>query len=187
MLTVPCPTCDKQLKIQPTMLGRNLVCPACKSVFKLDAPEDDLPAAEIIPAATMSQAKPPPKPRPVDDEDDDIIEDVVVVKSSRKSDFDVVDDDDDDYDEPVRKNKKPTPKRKVRRSSPTPDSDRNEGSANPFIGVCAIILGGMMFLGALLSVTNAKPDRNGNSNMYFAGLITGPGLCIYGFRRMSGG
>jgi hypothetical protein len=59
MLTT-CPSCQKKLKLDDNLQGKQVRCPVCKNVFRVEAPAPEITAVEPIPEAVQ----PRPAPRP---------------------------------------------------------------------------------------------------------------------------
>jgi hypothetical protein len=73
MLEINCPSCGRRLKLNDNLRGKQIRCPACKQVFRVQGP-----AAKAAPpqkqAVKPRASAPPPAPRPpppeVEDRDD---------------------------------------------------------------------------------------------------------------------
>jgi hypothetical protein len=92
-----CPKCKKTHKVEDNVRGRNIKCPACATVFRVNA---DAPSAAPPPrTAPVAPRKPPPPPEDDEDDDEDNRPKRPTAKKSRHRD-------EDDDDRPVRKRKK---------------------------------------------------------------------------------
>jgi predicted Zn finger-like uncharacterized protein len=60
MLTT-CPSCQTKLKLADNLVGRQVRCPACQNVFRVQAPAAEVVEVEVLPEAVQ----PRPAPRPV--------------------------------------------------------------------------------------------------------------------------
>ena len=109
---IACPKCQKKLKIEDNLLGKNIKCPACAAVFAVKAPASSTTAAAPPPARTDPEPPRKAAPPPDDDEDeaprrpekaapkamDDDEDDRPAKPAAKKSR-----DDDDDYDDRPKK------------------------------------------------------------------------------------
>ncbi len=59
MIQISCPSCSRKLKLADNLQGKQIRCPACKNVFRVEAPAE----AEVEIAEAVAEAPPPP-PRP---------------------------------------------------------------------------------------------------------------------------
>src|SRR5687767_7355345 len=57
MLTAPCPHCQRTVKVQERLIGKRVICPKCRGVFRVDPPDETAGAAERSPAS-MSYYEP---------------------------------------------------------------------------------------------------------------------------------
>jgi hypothetical protein len=110
-----CPKCNKTHKVEDNVLGRNIKCPACATVFRVKADASGVPSAKTAPAS--------PKRQPSSSDDDP--EDEVPRRPARATPKAVDDDEDDEDDQPQRSARKksrkdrPVRKRKKKGSSST--------------------------------------------------------------------
>jgi hypothetical protein len=66
---IECPKCQKKLKIEDNLLGKNIKCPACAAVFAVKAPASSTTAA--VPPPARTDPEPPRKAVPPPDDDED--------------------------------------------------------------------------------------------------------------------
>jgi predicted Zn finger-like uncharacterized protein len=75
-ITTNCPSCDRAVRIPEDLLGSKVRCPACKTVFTAEAPEDEAasprpePPASVTERPTPASARPPVPRRRIEQPDD---------------------------------------------------------------------------------------------------------------------
>ncbi len=109
---VSCPKCQKKLKIEDNVLGKNIKCPGCAAVFATKAPG----AAAAAPPAPVKAAPAAPKKAPPPDDED---EDEAPRRPAKAAPKAARDDDDEEDDRPAKK-----PAAKAARDDDDEDEDR---------------------------------------------------------------
>jgi hypothetical protein len=93
---VSCPKCQKKLKIEDNVLGKNIKCPSCAAVFATKAPAGAAAPPPPPPPAKTAPAAPKKAPPPPDDDEEEAPR--RPAKAAPKADLD-----DDEDDRPAKK------------------------------------------------------------------------------------
>ena len=148
MIRIPCPGCDKTLRIPDAMAGRAVACPQCKHKFRV--PEFDEPmeshedADERISTAPPTRPGKPRKPLPPEEEDD---EPLPKIKRSRAEEDEEARDADNLESEPAeepdrpRRRGKGSSRRRRRSLSRFEDEDDYGSDKRPHRGGLILTLG----------------------------------------------
>jgi predicted Zn finger-like uncharacterized protein len=181
---IQCPSCHKKLRVPENLLGKNVKCPACSTMFVAEAGEEDLPIAPVI------EERPPSSPQrrrpPVEEEYEE--------DRPRRRKPEAPPPEEDDYDEEPEdefEEEEPRPRRRRRRRRGAP----HRGSTILVLGILSFfcltpIFGPMAWVmgsNDLKEMRAGRMDREGEG-LTNAGRICGiistclciAGFCIYG-------
>jgi len=67
---IQCPSCHKKLRLPENLIGKNVKCPACSTMFVTEVGEEDPPTAPVIEERppSSSQRRRPQAPPPEEDD-----------------------------------------------------------------------------------------------------------------------
>jgi len=143
--SIKCPECQKSLKVNESLAGKRVRCPACQRRFVVPGAVDEL--EEVDPSSLASEAetdssvqatRPARRPRPQPDEEDE--EDERPARRSRREPEE--DEDDDDEEERPRR-----PRRRRRGRPAAPSSN-----APLVLGILSLVFCCIPIVGVILGV-----------------------------------
>jgi hypothetical protein len=167
---IHCPSCNRNLRVPPNLLGQKVKCPSCTAVFVAEQPSGEEPVLEFAQEETPSQ---PSRPREIPASEQDDAE-APPPRRRRPStrpeeDYDEEFSAEEEYDEPRR-----TGRRRRRR-----DMRPHRGTLILILGILSFVCLGFVFgpMAWIMGNNDLKEMRAGRMDPEGEGLTNGGRIC----------